>query len=218
MIPKKPALGLGPSADLAFSLRLPSGQAVTVRPMESRDTESLQEYVRGLSRRSRHNRFLGALNELSAAELNRLSRLDLKDQAALIAEVQINGIRTIIAEARYAMLPDASQCEIALSVTDGWQRQGLGTLLLDALERRASELGARAVVADALGSNQAVKGLFRKAGFAIRPDIGDARLVRMTKDVRPRVISGDTWLSASTGLRSWQQHLLGARLRAQGGH
>jgi GNAT superfamily N-acetyltransferase len=208
----------GQSADLRSSLRLPGGQAVAVRPMEPRDTESLQEYVRGLSRRSRHNRFLGALNELSPAELDRLSRLDLRDQAVLIAEVQINGIHTIIAEARYAMLRDASQCEIALSVTDGWQRQGLGTLLLDVLERRASELGARAVVADALCSNQAVKGLFRKAGFAIRPDIGDARLVRMTKDVHPRVISGDTWPSASARLRSWQQHLLGAHQRAQGGH
>jgi GNAT superfamily N-acetyltransferase len=218
MIPKKPALGLGPSAELSSSLRLPGGQAVAVRPMESCDTESLQEYVRGLSRRSRHNRFLGALNELSPAELDRLSHLDLRDQAVLIAEVQINGIRTIIAEARYAMLRDASQCEIALSVTDGWQRQGLGTLLLDVLERRASELGARAVVADALCSNQAVKGLFRKAGFPIRPDIGDARLVRMTKDVHPRVISGDTWPSASARLPSWQQHLLGAHLRAQSGH
>jgi GNAT superfamily N-acetyltransferase len=218
MIPKKPALVLGPSAHLTFSLRLPSGRAVAMRPMKPRDTESLQEYVRGLSRVSRHNRFLGALNELSPTELNRLSRLDLRDQAVLIAEVQINGVRTIIAEARYAMLRDASQCEIALSVTDGWQRQGLGTLLLDVLERRASELGARAVVADALGSNQSVKGLFRKAGFAIRPDIGDARLVRMTKDARPRVICRDTWPPASAGLRSWQQHPLGARPRAQGGH
>jgi GNAT superfamily N-acetyltransferase len=218
MIPKKPALGLEPSADLTSSLRLPGGQAVAVRPMEPCDTESLQEYVRGLSRRSRHNRFLGALNELSPAELDRLSRLDLRDQAVLIAEVRINGIPTIIAEARYAMLREASQCEIALSVTDGWQRQGLGTLLLDVLERRASELGARTVVADALCSNQPVKGLFRKAGFAIRPDIGDARLVRMTKDVRPPVISEDTWRSASARLRSWQQHLVGVSLRAQGGH
>jgi RimJ/RimL family protein N-acetyltransferase len=181
---------------LTVLLRLPGGQAVTLRPMEPRDVQSLQAYVLGLSRESRHNRFLGALNELSATELNRLSHLELEDEAALVAETQINGVRTIIGEARYAMLRDASQCEIALSVTDGWQRRGLGTQLLDILERRAGELGAHAVVADALCSNEAVKLLLRKAGFTSWLDIRDARLVRMTKSVRPRTLK-DAWPSVA---------------------
>lgn len=183
-------------AVLTVLLRLSGGQAVTVRPMEPRDIESLQVYVQGLSRVSRHNRFLGALNELSPAELNRLSHLDLEDQAALVAETRINGICTIIGEARYAMLRDASQCEVALSVTDGWQRRGLGTQLLDILERRAGELGAHALVADALYSNEAVKLLLRKAGFTSRLDIRDARLVRMTKNVGPRTLE-DAWPSVA---------------------
>jgi acetyltransferase len=176
---------------LTYAVRLPAGRAVTVRPMEPRDAECLQAYVRGLSRESRHNRFLGALNELSQAELNRLCQLDLENQAALMAESEINSVRTIIGEARYAMLQDASRCEIALSVTDAWQRQGLGSLLVDILERRASDLRTRALVADALRSNEAVKGLFRKKEFVIVPDIEDARLVRMTKSIRPRAISKD---------------------------
>ena len=47
---------------------------VTVRPMWPGDGERLQTYIRGLSRESRHNRFLGALNELSPMELARLAQ------------------------------------------------------------------------------------------------------------------------------------------------
>jgi acetyltransferase len=180
-----------PVGTLTYTLRLPAGQAVTVRPIEPRDAECLQAYVRGLSRESRHNRFLGTLNELSRAELSRLCQLDRENQAALMAESEIDSVRTTIGEARYAMLHDTSQCEIALSVTDAWQRQGLGSFLVDILERRASDLCARALVADALRSNDAVKGLFRKKGFAIIPDIEDARLVRMTKSIRSLGVPGD---------------------------
>jgi GNAT superfamily N-acetyltransferase len=205
------------SAALTARLRLLGGQAVTVRPMKPSDAGALQDYVRGLSRQSRHNRFLGALNELSPAELNRLSRLDHQDQATLLAETEINGVRTIIAEACYAMLRPTSQCEIALSVADPWQRQGLGTQLLAILECRAIELGARDVVADALYSNEAVKALFRKTEFTIRPGVGDARLVRMTKGVRPRTIPGDIWPAATAKFWKWQRHLPAAHLRTQGG-
>jgi acetyltransferase len=178
---------------LNVSLRLPGACAVTVRLMEPHETGALQSYIRSLSPQSRRNRFLGALNELSTAELNRLGRLDPAQQAVLLAEIEIGGARKIIAEARYALLLEGTQCEIALSVTDHRQRQGLGTLLLEILERRASDLGAHSVIAEALHSNEAVKGLFRKAGFIIRSDIEDASLVRMAKVIRPLATSHDRW-------------------------
>jgi RimJ/RimL family protein N-acetyltransferase len=165
-------------------LLLPSGLVVAVRPMEQRDIESLQSYIRGLSRASRHNRFLGALNELSLAELKRLSDLDHSLEAALIAETQSVSTRRVIGEARYAMITDAT-CEVALSVSDSWQRRGLGTALLRMLESRAQALGARCIVAEALHSNEAVKALTANLGFRIRSVVNDARLVRMVKTVRP---------------------------------
>lgn len=155
---------------------------VAVRPMQAHDMDCVQSYVRGLSRESRRNRFLGALNELSLAELKRLSDLDRASAATLIAEAQIAGAPRMIGEARYAMIGD--RCEVALSVSDSWQRRGLGSALLEILESCAWGLDARQIVAEAFYSNEAVKRLTAKFGFTIRPFVGDARLVRLVKTIR----------------------------------
>jgi hypothetical protein len=48
-------------------LRAKSGEAVTVRFVEPGDAENVQNYFRGLSSRSRYNRFFGAISQLPAA-------------------------------------------------------------------------------------------------------------------------------------------------------
>ena len=174
-----------PTDTLALVLRLRGGEVVSVRPMRPGDGERLQTYIRGLSRESWHNRFLGALNELSAMELARLGRSDHEDHATLIVETVHEGDRRIVAEARYAMMHDRPTCEVALSVTDDWQRRGLGTALIEILTARARRLGAQVMVADALRTNEAIRGLARKTDLAIRPDIGDARLIRLVKTIAP---------------------------------
>ncbi len=89
----------------------------------------------------------------------------------------------MIAEAIQAIAPQSQRCEIALSVTDAWQRKGLGTLLLSHMECRARLLGARYLVGDVLRTNDAMRGLARKAGFAIRGPFKDARLIEIVKDL-----------------------------------
>ena len=51
-------------------LRSRNGEAVTVRFVERRDAAALQNYFRGLSARSRYNRFFGAISELPPAQLD----------------------------------------------------------------------------------------------------------------------------------------------------
>src|SRR5215471_12833776 len=147
---------------LALPLRLRGGEVVAIRLMRPGDGERLQTYIRGLSRESRHNRFLGALNELSPTELTRLGCSDHEDHATLIVETWHEGDWhegdcRIVAEARYAMTRERSTLEVALSVTDDWQRRGLGTALIEILASRARRLGARSMVADALRTNEAIK-------------------------------------------------------------
>jgi len=167
-----------------------------LRPMRPRDAEILQTYIRGLSLASRHNRFLGTLNELSPAELRRWCDPNPARQDGLLIDICVDGDQQMIAEARYAIIGDGSLCEIALSVADRWQRRGVGTLLLNILGQRAMALGVQTIVADALRGNAPVKALARKSGFAITPDITDARLVRLTK-VIGRPLAGDAPAAAA---------------------
>src|SRR5260370_9083284 len=102
---------------------------------------------------------------------------------AFVAFGRVGGETAMIAEAIQAIAPQSQRCEIALSVTDAWQRKGLGTLLLSHMECRARLLGVRDLVGDVLRTNDAMKGLARKSGFAIRGPFKDARLIEIVKDL-----------------------------------
>ena len=54
-------------------LRMRSGSAVTVRPADSDDADALQAYFRGLSAQSRYSRLMGAVSEISRAELDKFT-------------------------------------------------------------------------------------------------------------------------------------------------
>jgi GNAT superfamily N-acetyltransferase len=170
-------------------LRLPGGQRATVRPVGPSDADIMQAYVRGLSPAARYNRFLGPLSELPAGELDRITHLDGRRHMALVAETTTDGGCLAIGEARYAMAPDTSECECAVSVAEAWRGQGLGALLLTDIERRARRLGARTLVADVLRTNEPMQRLARKLGFRIAARADDPRLVRMVKVLsRPGIL------------------------------
>jgi RimJ/RimL family protein N-acetyltransferase len=163
--------------------RLPGGESVMVRAISPQDADRLQAYMRNLSGPTRRNRFLGAVSELTSKELERLTHMGGPGELAWIAFVRVGGETAMIAEAIQAIAPQSQRCEIALSVTDAWQRKGLGTLMLLHMECRARLLGARYLIGDVLRTNDAMKVLARKAGFAIRGPFRDARLIEIVKDL-----------------------------------
>jgi acetyltransferase len=170
-------------AKLAHPICLPSGESVIVRAAGPRDAARIQAYIRGLSPASRQSRFLGSLNELSLSELDRMTRADHGSGRTLIAELARDGARTMIGEARYAIAPDRLGCEFAVSVAEAWRRRTLGSQLVAELVRRAKGLGIRYLFGDVLRSNEPMRALVRKLGGAETAPIGDARLVRITKDL-----------------------------------
>jgi RimJ/RimL family protein N-acetyltransferase len=182
---------------LIHGLRLPGGEGVTVRPVCPSDAGVLQTYVRALSPDARYKRFFGPLRELPPAELDRVIHLDPPNQLGLIAQTRADGV---IGEARYALSSDRLDCEFALSVADGWQRKGVGGLLLADLEARARSLGARRLVGDVLRTNEAMQALARKAGFSLAGVPRDARLVRIVKDLASSRSALPCEVTAASGL------------------
>jgi len=163
--------------------RLPRGEPVTVRAIRPQDASRLQSYMRGLSGDTRRNRFLGAVSELAPTELDRVTHMDRPSELAMIVLAGAGAEAPMVAEAVQAFASDSLRCEFALSVTDTWQRKGLGTLLLRNIECRARALGARYLFGDVLRTNDAMKGLAGKAGFAIHGPFRDARLIGIVKDL-----------------------------------
>ena len=180
-------------------LRLRTGKPVTVRFVEPGDAEALQAYFRSLSTRSRYNRFLGAISELPATQLDQFIHVGEADRFSVVAVMNIDGAETIVGEARYAFDAETDSFEFGLSIDDRWQGHGVGSALLRNLECRAAAFGAIRLFGDTLRSNDAMIGLARKAGYAFANTPGDWKLTRFHKQisVEPQEIPCASWRLAA---------------------
>jgi len=180
-------------------LRSRSGAPLTVRFVEPRDAEELQNYFRSLTTRSRYNRFLGAMSELPKNLLDNFIHVGEAEQFTVVATMMVDGFETIVGEARYAFYADSSSIEFGLSIDDRWQGQGIGKALLKNIECRAASFGAERLFADTLRSNDAMISLARKSGYAFTNSPGDWKLVRFEKhlDVEPQDIPCASWRLAA---------------------
>lgn len=180
-------------------LRSRDGEAVTVRFVEPRDAETLQNYFRGLTSRSRYNRFLGAISQLPPALLDRFIHVGEADQFSVLATMKVDGVDTVVGEARYAFDAETSSFEFGLSVDDRWQGHGIGQALLKNLECRAAAFGAERLFGDTLRANASMISLARKADYAFTNSPGDWKLVRFEKTIAfaPQDIPCASWRLAS---------------------
>jgi acetyltransferase len=154
-------------------------EVVTVRPAHPEDAGMIGAYIRSLPFALRYTRFLGPVNELTPADLYRITHGSDAAPPALIVESGDGDARTVIGEARYAF--DGIACEFALSVSEAWRGKGLGTLLMAVIEDRAKLSGAHYLVGDVLRSNQPMLALAHKLGFAVTRPVLDDRLFKITK-------------------------------------
>jgi RimJ/RimL family protein N-acetyltransferase len=175
------ALRLLDDPDHTDHLRLRNGKTLTVRFAAPDDGETLQHYFRRLSVRSRYNRFLGAVSELSASELDHFTHAGEDDRFSVIATMMADGREAVVGEARYSFDAVTSSFELGISIDDRWQGQGIGAVLLGNLECRAAAFGAVRMFGDTLRSNEAMIALARKAGFAFTRQPDDWKLVRFEK-------------------------------------
>jgi GNAT superfamily N-acetyltransferase len=153
---------------------------LVLRPVRSSDGGALQNYVRGLSTRSRYNRFLGAANELPASELARALAANGRDTMTLLVTAAVEDREKVVGEARVALSCAERAAEFAMSIADDWQHVGVGSALLQEIERKAAGDGIELLFGDTLRTNEGMIGLARGRGFRLEPGL-EPRLVRIQK-------------------------------------
>ena len=170
-----------PASDVIHTRR---GERVTLRLVAPSDADDLQAYVRSLSFRSRHNRFLGAISELPKTLLDDFVAAG-KDRFTVLATMEADGEEAIVGEARCAFHVDSRRLEFGLSVHDRWQGHGIGPALIENLERRAAALGAVSLFGDTLRTNEVMIAVAKASGFVLHQHPQDWTLVRFEKLVTP---------------------------------
>lgn len=171
-----------------FTVLLPSGVEVVVRPIAVDDAAELAAGFLRLSAQARFRRFLTGMPALSRSQLNYFTDIDHRDHEALVALVPDGG--QIIGVARFVRSrTQPESAEIAVTIADSWQGRRLGTHLLRHLMDRARAEGITQITAEILPENRAMHALFRQLGpTVIRPDGSVA--------VDLRAASGDRYDSA----------------------
>jgi RimJ/RimL family protein N-acetyltransferase len=139
------------------------------------------------------------MSELPPDQLDRFTHPGEDDRFSVVAMMKVDGIDTIVGEARYAFNPDSGSFELGLSIDDRYQGQGIGSALLSNLECRAAAFGAEHIFGDTLRSNDAMIAAARKSGYAFVPTPGDWKQVRFEKHLRvaPKDIPCASWRIAA---------------------
>jgi GNAT superfamily N-acetyltransferase len=123
------------------------------------DALRISDFVCGLSPEARYLRFFASVAPPSSGLLRALSGGTGAD-ILLITD----GTGTVIAHgmAADATPGDRLTSNIGLVVTDRWQHQGLGRLLLSTLVGRAARRGVRSLVLDVLPDNRRMLGIISR--------------------------------------------------------
>lgn len=159
---------------LPYSLEiLADGRQVLIRPMNPSDADAEREFIVALSPQARRYRFQEQFSEPTEALVNRLVDVDHVNDEAFVALAQDSDAPRIVGVSRYAVGTDPLQCEIAVTVLDAWQGQGLGTLLMRKLIDAARERGIKRMVSLDFAENREMAHLAHHLGFDTVPDPED---------------------------------------------
>jgi acetyltransferase len=167
-------------------------RAHLVRSIAPTDREALQQFIRELSPASRYARFMAALRELPVAMLDRFLHPEAGREAVLVANSTRDGV---VGLAQYVADESGRGCEVALVVSDAWQRQGLGTEMLKALANVASDDAIEYFHADVLADNYPMRALARKMRCDVRQSRESPFIVEISRSIRPlaQTASADLW-------------------------
>jgi GNAT superfamily N-acetyltransferase len=136
--------------------------AIAVRELTAGDRAALAFALRHLGERSRYQRYLTGMPDLTGRELARLLAVDHWHHEVLIALHSPPRIPVGVAE--YVRGEDFESAELAVAVADDWQHHGVGAALAEEIAHRARAAGIRRFTATLLRDNQAALALLRRLG------------------------------------------------------
>ena len=134
--------------------------AALLRQAGPADSAAIREFVCGLSPRTQRLRFFAAVAPPSTGLLRALCGTTGRADILLVTDSD----GTVIAHGMAADAPARGGLEssIGLVVADAWQRRGVGTRLLHALETRAARRGVSSLVLEVLPDNHVMLGIIRR--------------------------------------------------------
>ncbi len=180
---------------------LRTGATIRLRPVRPDDTPAVERLHARLTPESLYFRFLGLLGaDTVARRAGAICTADGTNQVVLVAESADH----IVGVAGFYLDPNRrDRAEVAFTVEDAVQGQGVGTRLLERLAEIARERGVTMFVADVHPENRRMLEVFANCGFAVeqRAEEGVVRVhiaLEVTPDFERRALERSSRAAAAS--------------------
>ena len=148
---------------------LRDGSTLRLRPPRTGDAEAVLEFFGRLSEQSVYWRFHG-FPSLTHATVEPFLEPDWEERGSLVGALSDGGAERIVALASFVRLRDPAAAEVAFTVADELQGNGLGHLLIRELKAHAARRGITRFVFDVLAANDAALAVARSLGAHLQRD------------------------------------------------
>jgi acetyltransferase len=150
------------------------GRAVLIRPIRAEDEPIMYQLLKSLSDESVYSRFCSLLQDMPHEKLVRFCQIDYDREIAFVAAVKDeSGAEGLIGEVRLSKLPDLENAELSILVSDQWQGQGIGNMLMDYCIDIARKVELKSIWMEILKENRRMIKFGHKYGFRQAYDDGD---------------------------------------------
>jgi GNAT superfamily N-acetyltransferase len=144
-----------------------NGQRFEVRSLKPDDRSELIQAVERTTKRSLFRRFFAAKRTFSEQEISFFVNVDFVNHVALVAVTNERGRATIVGGGRYIIVRPGV-AELAFTVEDQYQGQGIGTALMRHLFKLARNAGIRELAAEVLPENGPMLKVFEKSDLGVK--------------------------------------------------
>ena len=146
---------------------LRNGRQIEIRALRPEDRDDFIRAAGGLSAQSLYRRFFAPKRHYSEEEKSFFLDVDFVNHVALIALTNVNGKVEIIGGGRY-VVDHPGSAEVAFTVIDKYQAQGIGAALMRHLITVARQAGLRELFAEVLRENAAMLKVFERCGLPMQ--------------------------------------------------
>ena len=177
-----------PDQDFRVETALRDGTPVTIRVMRPDDHDRLVAAFAKLEETSIYTRFFSYRKEIPESAFEHIAKIDFVEFAGLVATIGTGSDETVIGGASYAggMADDGKRfAEVAFTIEEDYQGQGLATKLFGALLAIARRHGIARFTADVLSGNAPMLAVFARAGLPIRRQ-RESGVIRIEMDLEPK--------------------------------
>ncbi len=148
---------------------LKDGTAITIRTVRPEDKQMMRDAFYDLERESRYTRYFGFKDHVTDEELKKATEVDFEKEVALVITIIVAGKEIIIGGGRYILLTAASDtapaAEVAFTIEEDYQGNGLASRLFGHLADIARSKGVSAFEAEVLPQNKAMLAVFASRGL-----------------------------------------------------